>query len=376
MKKRIQTILVFIILLAGSKSNGQGCVAVRPMGCAVGGSAENNGLLMKKQFQVSASYRYFESYKHFKGDTEQVERVIDKTNVINISHSVDLGVTYGLSSCFSVAINLPVIYFDRSSLYEHYGNSTTTNPDQLRFNTGSKGIGDLRLSGYYWLFNPHNDSLKGNISFGAALKAPTGNSNVLGDFHKISSEGTDSLVNKAVDQSIQLGDGGWGFNLEISGFKKLFKNCWGYYNGFYLFNPQNYNSTITRGTLVNVDPIIAYHSIADQFAGRIGLNYTLLPKHGISLSLGARAEGVPSHDLIGESDGFRRPGYIISSEPGLSWNHKKLFCSLNAPVALYRNRTKSVYDLADPSGLRHGDAAFADYLINLSLRYQFGGMKH
>jgi hypothetical protein len=44
-------------------------------------------------------------------------------------------------------------------------------------------------------------------------------------------------------------------------------------------------------------------------------------------------------------------------------------------VALYRNRTKSTYDRSDPSGQRHGDAAFADYSINLGFGYRFGG-KH
>ena len=46
--------------------------------------------------------------------------------------------------------------------------------------------------------------------------------------------------------------------------------------------------------------------------------------------------------------------------------------TLNVPIALYRNRTKSVYDLADPEGLKHGDAAFADYAISLGFVHTFG----
>jgi hypothetical protein len=66
-------------------------------------------------------------------------------------------------------------------------------------------------------------------------------------------------------------------------------------------------------------------------------------------------------DLIGGSKGFRRPGYAISADPGVSYSWGPNTLSLNVPVALYRNRTRSVPDRTVPG--RHGDAAFADYLI-------------
>lgn len=125
-----------------------------------------------------------------------------------------------------------------------------------------------------------------------------------------------------------------------------------------------------------VDPLVAYHSIPDQFSARAGLNYSILPESGIAVSLGGRVEGVPSHDLIGKSEGYRRPGYVVSVEPGISYINGSFSVNLTVPFALYRNRTKSVYDLSDPNGERHGDAAFADYLINLSVGYRFGGKAH
>lgn len=84
--------------------------------------------------------------------------------------------------------------------------------------------------------------------------------------------GKDSVVVKAVDQSIQLGDGGWGLNVEMQAFRRLFSNGVLYFNGFYLFNPKN----------VNAVP----YSVADQFAARLGLNFALLPKVGVMASLG------------------------------------------------------------------------------------------
>lgn len=373
MKKSILSISFLLISFCLNTAYGQGCVAVRPMSCSASGNSGNLGILQKNQWQLGASYRYFKSFRHFRGDSEETERVEHETDVRNYAHSIDLGLSYGITNRISVSLNLPLIHYYRTSLYEHYGNSVTANPEQNRFHTAATGIGDLRLTGYYWIWNPERDSLNGNLAVGLGVKAPTGNSNVEDEFHKISKiDGSDSVSVRAVDQSIQLGDGGWAVNLELQGFLKVFKGGWLYFNGFYMSNPRNYNNTLTRGTLTNVDPMIAYHSVADQYAARLGLNYAILPHSGFSASLGGRIEGVPSKDIIGKSDGFRRPGYIFSVDPGLSYMYKTLTLVLNVPVALYRNRTKSTYDLADPTGTRHGDAAFADYLINFNVIWRFG----
>jgi len=374
MKKNYIALLVTLFVLTAFSTSclfAQGCVAVRPMSCSGTGYSNGSALLPKGQFQASATYRYFRSYKHFKGDSEQEERVENGTEVINLAHSLDLGLTYAASNQVNISLNVPFIYYDRSSLYEHYGNSKTANPDQLRFHTGAQGIGDIRLSAAYWLIKAGKDS-SGNISVGGGVKMPTGKYNVVDDFHRRTKEGADEVYEKVVDQSIQLGDGGWGFVVETQGYRKLCERASFYFNGFYMFNPQNVNTTMTRGTLVGVDPLIAYHSVADQYMGRFGINYKLLKKQGLFLSAGARAEGIPANDLVGKSEGFRRPGYIVSVEPGLSYFKGRTTCVLNVPVALYRNRVKSVYDMADPAGLRHGDAAFADYLVNFTFLYRIG----
>ena len=80
-------------------------------------------------------------------------------------------------------------------------------------------------------------------------------------------------------------------------------------------------------------------------------------------------EGVPVEDLIGDSDGFRRPGYALSVEPGLSYTKGPHAFSLSAPVAVQRNRQRSVPDRAVPG--RIGDAAFADYIVMLGYWKKF-----
>ena len=374
----LKMLLAIPFLFLASVVSGQGCVAIRPMSCSSAGHSNSLSLLKKNQWQQAASFRYFESYKHFRGDSEEEDRVDNGTEVINMARSVDFSLTYGVSERLSLSVNLPFISYTRSSLYEHYGNSTNANPDQMRFSTQARGIGDMRITGYYWLFNPSRDSLKGNISIGLGIKVPTGNENVTDVFHKRSSSGEDSLTLRPVDQSIQLGDGGWGLNLEAQALWKLSERNLLFFNSFYLFNPDNVNGTLTRGTYAStVSQLLSeYHSVADQYAVRAGINWIAFPAQGISASIGGRGEGIPSKDLIGKSEGFRRPGYVISIEPGVSYQKDNLSFSLLVPYALYRNRIKSYSDKErdklDPSVDHHGDAAFADYLINFTVTCRFG----
>lgn len=374
MGKIIAAVLLslFGILLVPQTAEAQGCVGIKNMQCTAMPSfgPDSTGSKKESKWLLSLGYRYFKSYKHFVGDHQQKQRVELGTEVINISHAFDLNLAYHISKRLVATANFPVLFYYRSSLYEHYGNSITANPQQQRFGTNANGLGDIRLAASYWVLKPAN-TRRGNFALGLGLKLPTGQAEVQDDFHKRKSNGEDSIVRRPVDQSIQLGDGGFGFSLEAQGYQVLFKNASLYFNGFYLFNPRNTNKTLTRGTLTGADPLIARLSVPDQFSFRLGMNYDLLPKKNLKASLGGRFEGIPAHDALGKSEGFRRPGYIISVEPGLSFALKNWGIQCSVPFAVYRNRTKSVYDLADPSGNRHGDAAFADYLVNFGISYSF-----
>ncbi|MBD2751409.1 hypothetical protein [Spirosoma validum] len=363
---------VVSILITYTSASSQGCVAVRHMSCAAPAGVNSADFFKQRNghWQLSAGYRFFRSYKHFVGDAEQTQRVEQRTNVINVSHALDLGITYLVNQRLSFSANLPVQYNDRSSLYEHYGNAVAQNPDQKRFHTGSQGIGDLRISGSYWLINPVKLP-KANLAVGLGVKLPTGNYQATDQFHKLDKEGKDYTVELPVDQSIQLGDGGVGVSVELQGYTQVTKTMTAYANGFYLFNPRETNGVLRNPLATTVDPIIGYFSVADQFAARLGLSQSLPFLPGLSVMLGGRVEGVPAHDAIGGSNGFRRPGYIVSVEPGLAYMKGRFSAALTVPVAVYRNRIKSYYDLQDPAGQRHGDAAFADYLVSLNVAKWF-----
>ncbi len=79
-------------------------------------------------------------------------------------------------------------------------------------------------------------------------------------------------------------------------------------------------------------------------------------------------EGVPARDLLGDSKGFRRPGYVVSLEPAILYSHGRNMFNLSSPWAMLRDRTTSVNDVAAHT---HGDAAFADYSIIASYSRSF-----
>jgi hypothetical protein len=107
--------------------------------------------------------------------------------------------------------------------------------------------------------------------------------------------------------------------------------------------------------------------VPDQYMVRAGGSYT---KQKLTVSGGLRLECVPAEDLIGGSNGFRRPGYVLSAEPVVAYKLAKTHFYASVPYALERSRTQSVPDKirSAKTGTSYtGDAAFADYTINVGV---------
>lgn len=361
--RRIFFLIAILFVAAMQQANAQGCVAIRSNGntCSSGKAGESKALIL------NFNTRYFKSYKHFVGTEEQHERVDGGTEVINHSLSWDFTLTKVVNKYWSFAVNLPLISNVRSSMYEHYGNSSTS--PNARNSTRSFGIGDIRLAAYRWIFDPAK-SHNGNLQVGLGVKLPTGDYQYQDYFHKRAANGGDSVVLGPVDQSIQLGDGGTGISLELNGYYNFDARFGAYGNFYYLANPREQNGTSTsRGgntSQTNIQYFTSTMSVPDQFMVRGGLAYTAAKN--LNFSGGIRIEAIPSSDLIGGDKGFRRPGYVISAEPTISYMTKKANFYLSVPFAIERNRTQSYSDkLRSKASGNHvqGDAAFADYLINV-----------
>ncbi len=349
-----------IFMMAGHSVQAQGCVAVKNMsspGLNFGDAANNGG------WQFTMNYRYFRSYKHFRGSHEEAERVENGTQVINNDNSVNLGINYAFNSRWSAFLAIPFMYIDRSSLYEHNGNNGG------RFHTQSQGLGDIRATAYY---NTMPENHHGHLIAGFGVKLPTGKYNYKDYFHK--GEGLSLLP---VDQSIQPGDGGFGIITEIDASRHLVGKLSGYVNAMYMFNPRNTNGTLRRATPYTKFtgeeiPLSNELSVADQYFWRLGALFSF---NSVQAGIGARMEGIPSEDILGKSDGFRRPGYILSAEPSVYYSTGAHTFGVNFPVALARNRTRNTTDKIqginpNTGEAAHGDAAFADWLLSISYSYR------
>jgi hypothetical protein len=354
--------LTIFLFAANTKLSAQGCVAIRGNGSfsTMDHPMLDTNITSDKSWYFTTSYRYFKSFRHFRGGEEQLERLKNHTEVINWQNTIDLSLTRNFNQYWSLTVGIPYLINTRSSLYEHGGKE--------RHSSASHGFGDARIVANRWLFNSHTTH-KGNIQVGLGVKLPTGDYNYMDDFQNVTPS------RRPVDQSIQLGDGGVGIIAEVNGFLNFNKAFSGYTNLYYMANPRNTNGTRTyretlRATLANESIM----SVADQFLARIGANYTI---HGntnaLTISAGARMEGIPVRDLIGKSNAFRRPGYVISVEPSLNYSLKRINFFANVPVAVKRKRTQSVTDKENSvtSGTYvNGDAAFADYSINFGVSFK------
>ena len=298
------------------------------------------------RWEVSTGYRYLHSHRHFIGTTEQTQRATQMTEVNNKINLMDFSGTYKLTNRWTFSISMPVMIADRFS---------ERTPDVV---THSRGIGDMSFGGNVWLFRPPTESRQ-NIQLGFAVKAPTGNPGVTDT--QPGPNGTTRTV--VVDQSIQLGDGGWGFSVSGQAYKGVHFATF-FAAGTYLFNPADTNGVLTGRSRASE----AIMSVPDQYLYRAGAVLPVPKIRSLVMSMGIRGEGVPVRDLIGKSNGFRRPGVAISVDPGFIYTRSKDQWSFNVPAAVYRNRKRSVTDIVDNTW---GDAAFADYFFVVGYTRRF-----
>jgi hypothetical protein len=286
------------------------------------------------------------SYRHFVGTVEQKQREVLGTQIVNKYHIFDFSVSYQLSQRWSLNASIPVTKAYRNQLYAPTG----------IVNWVSQG--DATFGFKRWLFRPPTESRR-NISVGMALKAPTGSFRQM--YTAVRSGQT---ILATADQSVQPGDGGTGFTMDFNAYTPAWFNSWAYAQGLYLVNPRNTNGVSTFRARSGETVM----SVPDQYLLRAGMTRLIPGLRTLAFSFGMRLEGLPVRDLIGGSDGFRRPGYSLSIDPGLMWGFRGYTFALNGPWAVRRNRKRSVSDIRN--GI-HGDAAFADYSVIVGVSRRF-----
>ena len=304
----------------------------------------------------------------------------DHGNAVNIySHAVDLNLSYGLTSRIQLNLTLPYVHNERSQVLRQ----TLPVKDTFRYSVFAKGLGDVRVGANYWVLNPET-ALKGNINIGLGIKLNTGSHSEM----DIAPQTNGTRRSGIMDQAIQPGDGGIGFSVELQGFRKIYKGIYGFANGYYLFNPRESNGTYKSEAKAGLEGYNLY-ACPDQYFARAGFMASVLKDKSLTFSLAGRWEGIPAYDAFGGQVAYRRPGYVVAIESGISYRSGQHSFSLFVPYNFIKNRIQSAADIADqdlqnakitdPAKKVHvqGDAAFADYSISIGYAYRIPKkMKH
>jgi hypothetical protein len=274
---------------------------------------------------------------------------------------INLDVIYGLSNRISLDLTIPFAVGGGRVMQGPAGSQTLRQWD-------AQGLGDVSLQAEYWLSNPEIPS-RVNGSVGLGIKAPTGRDDVQGSLY---SPALGRDVRGPIDEAAQLGTGGWQLLLRAQGTTAITGPLFGYASGYY-------GLSLTEHT--DVFNALALRGDPDTYSGRLGAAY-LTPfrltgarddafanDEGLVVSLGGRINGVTVRDLVGGGDLYwRRPGYVIYVEPGLTWTLGANMATVSVPVRVYANKLQSLLEV---SRNQHFGASFASYLFLASFARRF-----
>lgn len=364
--ERVLSKWLIVLLVVGfcvlpASLSAQSCVLTRVESPVMNAFDEDfNPASEHQKWQASLGWRYGYSFRHFVGTEEQEHRVEENSQVVNNVNLADFSLRYNFNSQTSLTLGLPYVSAERSSGLR--GPDGTVIQRYTRSNTS--GVGDATLVAKRLLWEPSSHR-RGNLAIGLGAKLPTGDEDQEQRTLTLSN-GQMVETTSVADLSVQPGDGAWGIVVDVGGYQIL--NHAGslafYGNGVYIIEPEATNGIVRPGASPGEEEV----SATDQYVARSGLQFGPPYWRGWSIGLGGRIEGIPVHDLFGSSEGRRRPGYMVSVEPTVSWTKGAHSVSVAIPWAIERNRQRSVADLQNGG---HGDAAFPDYLVLASYARRF-----
>jgi hypothetical protein len=339
------------------------CSTANAEGASSGDGLDGSGPFSAHHWAISVGYRHQYSHRHFVGTVEQTQREQQGTEVVNNINLFDVSLTYKFNARWSMTLGMPILNATR--IYDHQLLNNLLHvsnaPDQM---SHSNGIGDMSVSAQFWVVRPPSENGR-NVAFSFGAVFPTGNSQAQSTVQTIHGPRT-----VFVDQSIQPGAGGYGISVGTQAFQRI-KRAMLYVSGAYLLTPQETNGT-PNASLAGFNrppnPLTSTMSVPDQYLVDGGVAYPFFLIRGLAVKSGLRYEGLKVRDLLGGSLGFRRPGYALSIEPGLQYARGKSTWTANAPIAVQRNRKRSVPDQIQGTA---GDAAFADYFLTFGYSRSF-----
>jgi hypothetical protein len=339
--------------LLPSSVAAQGCEPIR-FTTPIDLGGQGQAYQPRNQWRLTLAYRHLHSDQFFVG-TEQNSTLAPngESPVFNI-HTFVADVGYSFSDRFQVNVSLP---FSTATITRKW-------PDLVHHQQSATGIGDLSASGQLWLLNPRSHQ-NGNISVGLGFKAPTGSHTKVGTYYTATGS-----VPYFADQTVQPGDGGWAVTVQAQAFQRVMDGIYAYGSGSYMASPKAQTEVAINPTA----PALTYWSVPDVYSARLGAAFSVWPDQGLSVSLGARMDGIPRHDLFGGGDSttIKRTSRIFLADPGLSLNRGKSSFTLSVPIRVHVNRMKSLLEERTASGqLSVNGGGFAKFLVFASYSYRF-----
>ena len=308
-------------------ASAQGCILLRqtsPLFGTYGAPQQEVG-----SWNVTFSVRNSTADKHYNGSVRQLQREREQTYVVNRQNSITTTISHQLTPRVSLHAGIPFVEASWGIPSPRSGGPAA------RANENARGIGDVTTLARVSLLRP-SAHRSWDLQIGGGIKFPTGQNDATDVFPD--GNGANN-VERYVDISVHPGDGGWGMIFDLQGFKSIGR-VMAFGSGTWLASPRN-TGTASRGNLVGNPTPSNVNTVSDQFVFRAGTSVNITRR--IAASLAWRMEGVPRYDLIGRSDGFRRPGVEMYWEPGVTVTTGRHAVSFNLPVGYYFNRFRNPY---------------------------------
>jgi len=344
--------MTLVVLAASSalipaRAAAQGCEPIR-FSTPVNLGGEGQAYQRAHEWQLTLAYRHLGSNEFFVGTEEKSALGPGGQAPVFSIHTVVADVAYSIDDRFRVRVSVPVSKGSLSRMW----------PDKVRHEQTAAGVGDVSVMGQGWILTPRTHA-RGNIGIGLGVKAPTGSHDDASRFYTATSS-----VDFPADQTIQPGDGGWALLSEIQGFRQITERTIAYASGSYMVSPK------ARSDVRFMPNSPQYWSVPDVYSARLGGAFSVLPDQGLTMSLGARVDGIPVHDLLGGGDDvtIKRTAYVVFADPGLSFSRDKDTFTLSVPYRMRVNRQKSLLEQRT-NGLNGG--GFAKYLIFAGYSHRF-----
>jgi hypothetical protein len=319
----VVSVAISSLAVIPASAGAQGCEPIR-FTTPVNLGGEGQAYQPAGEWQLTLAYRRLVSNEWFVGTEESSELAPGGKSPEFRIHTVVADVAYALSDRYRLKLSVP---FSSGSLSRIW-------PDKATHEQTARGVGDITLMGEAWAMRPRT-SQRGNIAVGLGIKVPTGSHTISSQFYTAAGP-----VEFPADQTIQPGDGGFALLLQTQGFRQVTERLHGYAFASYMISPKK------QSDVQWVPESGRYWSVPDVYSARVGSAFSVLPERNLTISLGARIDGIPITDLIGGGDEetIKRTAYVIFADPGLAFSRGSGVITLSFPHRLAVNRQKSLFE--------------------------------